>query len=239
MPDLCSHTEGKRNKLDRVSFRGIFVRCQSSTQVKVFNPATGKVSQHTAVKFRKDVPGGTLLENSGRSNRHEAEIISIFGNKDSEGKDENQENQENANVRDAEGQAPSESTELVGTGSASPTKDKNHEKRVDHVTPANQTAKKFAQPTRRSTRINKPYDPYQYDNEYGLAAITKSDFSINQQFEPSTYEEATNCPDQRLWKLAITEQLNALIANQTWEITNDWNLYHRAVCHGAFLSCTQ
>lgn len=111
----------------------------------------------------------------------------------------------------------------MGAGSTNPT---NHENHVSHVTPANQIARKsekgqiLAQSTRRSTRLTKPYNPYQYDNEYDLAATINVDFSINQQFESSTYEEATNCPDQRLWKVAITEQLNALIANQIWELAD-------------------
>ena len=68
------------------------------------------------------------------------------------------------------------------------------------------------EPTRRSTRITQPYNRYQYDNRFGRSAHI-SDLSPDQKDEPSTHQEAVTGQDQRLWKVVITEQLNAVIAN--------------------------
>ena len=49
-------------------------------------------------------------------------------------------------------------------------------------------------------------------NQFGRNAQI-SDFSPDQKYEPSTYQKAVIGHDQRLWKVAITEQLNDLIAS--------------------------
>lgn len=71
----------KRNKLDTVFWKGIFVGYHSSIQARVFNPETGKISWHTAVIFQEDSLGGRLLENSGRS---EEAVASIFDEDDTD-----------------------------------------------------------------------------------------------------------------------------------------------------------
>ena len=127
-----------RSSLISRHFRGISIKHSGQG----LQPRHWKSQPAHGSKIQGGRPGRNTARKQWEGNRHEAEVISIFGDKDSEGEDENQENQENASMRGAEGQAPSEGTELVGAGSASPTRDENHEKRVDHVTPANQTAKK-------------------------------------------------------------------------------------------------
>ena len=115
----------------------------------------------------------------------------------------------------------------------------NHE----HFTPpSNQTTKKSKgrentaanppnsensdQSTRRSTRVIKPYDKYQYDknlrqktgkisSEKEISKKKKSkNFFFDRKHEFFTYHEAITCPENRLWKTTIIEQLNAFIVNQ-------------------------
>ena len=208
-----------RNKLDAVALKGIFVGYHSSTQVRVFNPETGKINWHTAVSFREDSPGGRLLESRREEEKEEVLIFSEDSEDDEDEKTRNIAPEQIAPEQDAHG-----GTELVGDESTSTTNHQNHENHESQVTPTNQTARKTgrreipAQPTRRSARLTKPYKPYDFDNQFGRTAI--SDLPTDQKFEPSTYREAVTCPDQRLWKTAITEQLNALIANQTWELVD-------------------
>ena len=99
----------------------------------------------------------------------------------------------------------------------------NRENRKNHVTSINQKTKKsknfaiFIQSTRRSTRNFQFYDRYRYDNEFEQKAQI-FDFSSNQKFEFTTYNETINCSNHRLWKIIINEQLNALTANEIWKL---------------------
>ncbi|MGZ8926642.1 MAG: reverse transcriptase domain-containing protein, partial [Nitrososphaeraceae archaeon] len=40
------------------------------------------------------------------------------------------------------------------------------------------------------------------------------------EFEPSTYEEAIECIDNKNWKLAMDQEINALVNNVTWTLTS-------------------
>ena len=73
--------------------------------------------------------------------------------------------------------------------------------------------KSRVEPTRRSTRNTKAYDKYQFDNESGRQARLPE-----RRPEPSNYKEATMGADNRLWVAAIKKELDALIANGTWEL---------------------
>lgn len=72
-------------------------------------------------------------------------------------------------------------------------------------------------PPRRSTRTTKPYNPYQFDNKIGQQASEKAHLP-DRKPEPSSYNEAMTCKDNCLWRIAVEEQLQALIANGTWEL---------------------
>ena len=99
----------------------------------------------------------------------------------------------------------------------------NCENRENHVISINQKAKKsknfaiFIQSTRQNIRNFQFYDRYRYDNEF-KQKIQIFDFSSNQKFEFTTYNETINCPNHRLWKIIINEQLNALTVNEIWKL---------------------
>jgi len=38
------------------------------------------------------------------------------------------------------------------------------------------------------------------------------------EFEPKTYSEAMNCKDKQLWKVAMDQEINALVNNSTWTL---------------------
>ena len=79
----------------------------------------------------------------------------------------------------------------------------NCENSESHVTSINQKTKKsknfaiFIQSTRQSTRNFQFYDRYRYDNEFEQKTQI-FDFSSNQKFELTTYNETINCPNHRL-----------------------------------------
>ena len=84
------------------------------------------------------------------------------------------------------------------------------------------------QSTRRSTRVIRPYDKYQYDkdlrqktekisSEKKISKKSKNSFS-DRKHESFTYHETIICPESRLWKTTIIEQLNTFIINQIWEM---------------------
>ena len=88
------------------------------------------------------------------------------------------------------------------------------------------------QSTRRNTRVIRLYDKYQYDKDLGqktrkifsekkISKKKKSEiFFFDRKHEFFTYHEAIICPENRLWKRTIIEQLNAFITNQIWEMIN-------------------
>ena len=47
----------------------------------------------------------------------------------------------------------------------------------------------------------------------------KENFQAPKIYQPLTYKEAIQCKDQRLWKIAILDELRALISNNTWNLT--------------------
>ena len=57
----------KRDKMDVVSFQGIFVGYHSSKQYRVYNPVTKKIGWHAAPEFFEDWPGGPLLNAPSRA----------------------------------------------------------------------------------------------------------------------------------------------------------------------------
>lgn len=79
---------------------------------------------------------------------------------------------------------------------------------------------------RRSTRERKPYDKYSFDKEHTAWKVQmntaldkhgrKEIFQAPKTYEPLSYKDAIRCKDQRLWKIAILEELRALISNHTW-----------------------
>ena len=167
--------------------------------------------------FREDISGDRLLESS---ERNEKNIALIFDD------DTDEEEKIDQNVQNIETSISEQRIiELMKNELINPiNEEENHENRENQMIPINQKARNskksgnFNQSTRRSARVIKSYNPYEFNNQKGLIAM--SAFDSTQKFEPTTYEEATNCPDQRLWKIAITEQLNALIINQTWELAD-------------------
>ena len=221
-----------RAKLDRVSFQGIFVGYHSNQQARIYNPSTRKIQWHTSVKFLEHVTGGNLLRNLEET---PTTMLPSYNNDDSDDDVDNEvensvnQNQEtsqndessegnNESVRDIElrieeqqinnpdiiAQNPSDASKPKGRGNAN----------VNANTKDSSTQSSKNQPTRRSTCTTKSYDKYRYDNETGRHAIDL----LERKIEPSSYSEAIKCAENRLWKIAIMEQLNALIANSTWEL---------------------
>ena len=140
-------------------------------------------------------------------------MISIF--------EENETDDENENVQNIETLVSEQRmTELMKNEFISFIRSENPENQNNQTISINQTVRISRarnipdQSTRRSTRLIKPYNRYEYDNQKGLIAMNITDFST-QRPEPSTYQKAITCQNQRLWKNVISEQLNAFIANQT------------------------
>lgn len=67
---------------------------------------------------------------------------------------------------------------------------------------------------RRSTRSNAGELP-RYLNDYYV--YSTGEVSL---FEPKTFEEAMSCPEKERWMLAMTEELNSIESNDSWEEVN-------------------
>ena len=97
-------------------------------------------------------------------------------------------------------------TELMEDEFISSTRSENPENPQNHNDQTASTNQKVRIPkarnipdqsTRRSTRLTKSYNRYEYDNQKRLIAMSITDFST-QRPEPSTYQKAITCQDQRL-----------------------------------------
>ena len=81
--------------------------------------------------------------------------------------------------------------------------DSNRENHKNHMISINQKTKKsknfaiFIQSTRQNTRNFQFYDRYRYNNEFEQK-VQIFDFSSNQKFEFTTYDETINCLNHRL-----------------------------------------
>ena len=64
------------------------------------------------------------------------------------------------------------------------------------------------EPPRRSTRDRRPVD------YYGSAQV-----HIAMHHEPTTFEEATRCPEKAKWNEAMGKEIKSLKDNQVWELT--------------------
>ena len=147
------------------------------------------------MKFLKNSSNDKLLKNNKNNQKNEKSSIKIFD----ENENEKNENVETQNFRKQLIFDVSKNSKLMKNNSF----DSNRENRENHVTSINQKTKKSkkteisAQSTRRNTRNIQFYNRYQLNNEFEQK-IQIFDFSSNQKFEPSTYNETINCPDQRL-----------------------------------------
>lgn len=222
-----------RAKLDRVSFQGIFVGYHSSHQYRVYKPKRRRVEWHTSVKFLEHIPGGRLL-------RKQSNIYNSTDNTSSGPDDDNNNSDDDdpSTQPDVEqvGGSDSKSTsvqhlkdsETVGAE----IENSNSGFRNSAYTPTEassstlSTAPSSPTPVRRSTRERKPYDQYGFDKGQ-MAWKAKMDLALHQHgcqdtfqapkiHEPLSYKEAIRSKDQRLWKIAILEELQALISNNTW-----------------------
>ena len=63
-------------------------------------------------------------------------------------------------------------------------------------------------PPKRSTRERKPVDYY---------GFLQAHLTIH--YEPTTFEEATNCPEKAKWSEAMSKEMRSLKENQVWELT--------------------
>ena len=122
-------------------------------------------------------------------------MISIF--------EKNETDDENENVQNIEASVSKQRmTELMKNEFISPTRSENSENQNNQTISVNQTLKISKiknipdQSTRRSTRLIKSYNCYEYDNQKKLIAMNITDFSI-QRPKPSTYQEAITCQNQR------------------------------------------
>ena len=161
------------------------------------------------VIFKKNNPDEKLLRNSERNE----EIITGIFDDDIEDDDDqiDQIDRDDQNTRNAE-LIVSRIKDIELTKNKSKisfaTK-KNRENRESHVTPTNQRDEKTEkrvisdQSTRRSTRLIKLYNRYEYDNQKRLIALSAPDFET--KFGPSTYQKTIDSTNQRLWKNAIIE----------------------------------
>ena len=184
--------------------------------MKIFDSMTKKIQWHTTVKFLKNFSDDKLLKNDKNNQKNENSSTKIF---DDENENEKNENVETQIFRKQSISDVADDSKLIKNNSF----DSNRENRENHVISINQKTKKsknfaiFIQLTRRSTRNSQLYDRYRYDNEFEQK-IQIFNFSSNQKFEFATYNETINCPNQRLWKTVINEQLNALTANEIWKL---------------------
>ena len=65
----------------------------------------------------------------------------------------------------------------------------------------------------RSGRVSKPPGEWWANPAFALNATTKPE-------EPTSYQEAMDGPDADLWRTAMDEEINALAANNTWELAS-------------------
>ena len=115
---------------------------------------------------------------------------------------------------------------------SSPNQITEKSKRKENTTANLSNSGNSDQSTRRSTRVIRLYDKYQYDKDlkqktgknFSEKEISKKKKSKNLFFDRKheffTYHETIICPENRLWKTTIIEQLNAFITNQIWKMIN-------------------
>ena len=205
----------KRDKMDVVSFQGIFVGYHSSKQYRVYNPVTKKIGWHAAPEFFEDWPGGPLLNVPTEPGTWEIDTADSDYEPDPDHEsqpviNEGGENEVIDDGRDeAEGQIenfPVGATESIE--SAPPAQRKSR-------TPAPTAA------ASRPRREKKPYDRYAFDNDQGFLTqngpdVVRDDPVRNDPVDPVSYNEAVNGKDWRKWKIAIKEELDALLSNGTF-----------------------
>ena len=137
-----------------------------------------------------------LLKNDKNNQKNENSSTKIF---DDENENEKNKNVETQIFRKQLISDVADDSKLVKNNSFN----SNRENRKSHMISINQKAKKsknfaiFTQSTRRSTRNFQFYDRYRYDNEFEQKAQI-FDFSSDQKFEFTTYNETINYSNHRL-----------------------------------------
>ena len=225
----------RRDKMDVVSFQGVFVGYHSSKQYRIYNPKTKKIGWHSSLDFFEDWPGGPLLNVPTESGTWEIDTIDSDYEPDkyldnqlitNEGGDEvigdNGQNKNLSVGADPTSQIenPEEITSPVGADPASsnegiPTIELNAQSNTGIPATIEGKSPRKRTPTTtaftRSKRERKPYDKYAFDNNQAL--------QTNDDHDPTSYSEAVN-GDWRKWKIAIKEELDALLSNGTFLVVN-------------------
>ena len=226
----------RRDKMDVVSFQGVFVGYHSSKQYRIYNPKTKKIGWHSSLDFFEDWPGGPLLNVPTESGTWEIDTIDSDYEPDkyldnqlitNEGGDEvigdNGQNKNLSVGADPTSQIenPEEITSPVGADPASsnegiPTIELNAQSNTGIPATIEGKSPRKRTPTTtaftRSKRERKPYDKYAFDNNQAL--------QTNDDHDPTSYSEAVNGKDWRKWKIAIKEELDALLSNGTFLVVN-------------------
>ena len=144
----------------------------------------------------KNFSNDKLLKNDKNNQKNENSSTEIFDNENENEKNKNVETQifQKQSIFDV-----ANGSKLMKNNSF----DLNRKNRENHIISINQKTKKsknsaiFIQSTRRNTRNFQFYDRYRYDNEFEQKTQI-FDFSSNQKFELTTYNETINCLNHRL-----------------------------------------
>ena len=220
-----------RAKLDQVSFQGIFVGYHSSHQYQIYNPKRRRVEWHTSIKFLEHIPGGRLLDKHTKTHGSTRIISPRFDSDEDDTEDSTAPNhldiEQVGGSNDVQHQDYPETVEAETENSNSTTGSTTHTQ-IDSSIPT-QSLPTTSVPVRRSTRERKPYDQYGFDKGRQAWKVQmdadldkhgrKENFQAPKIYESLTYKEAIRCKDQRLWKIAILDELRALIFNNTWNLT--------------------
>ena len=144
----------------------------------------------------KNFSNDKLLKNDKNNQKNKNSLIKIFDDENENEKNENVKTQifRKQSIFDVANDSKLIKNNLFNS---------NRENRENHVISINQKTKKsknfaiFIQSTRRNTRNFQFYNRYRYDNEFEQK-IQIFDFSLNQKFEFTTYNETINCSNHRL-----------------------------------------
>src|SRR6266576_1617573 len=108
--------------------------------------------------------------------------------------------------------------------------DDNSDLKIDPSASEKDSSNQLSTDFRRSERQRKAPD-WLKDYELNSAVLNAEKF-LNET--PSTYNEIFGRPDQFQWELAIKDELNSLIKNNTWEIVETPNNVNIVDCKWVF-----
>ena len=194
--------ERRVDKLDNTAIKGVFVGYERSTKhYRIYNPITKSIRLYTSVRFDENSKGGSLLQG-------EKDIYAVTSEApeavfDLDDKDISIRNDRTNDINDRSNDIDDENDDAGSNIDVRPRQDNRIEAEPLEERPT----------TTRSGRVTRL--PARYDNTR-LALSTRYDDSVNKLPTPTTYTEAISSINRREWLIAIKEQLDSLIANNTW-----------------------